>query len=152
MNIVLNSGEPILGFNGDYRWLSNFVPVPIEFDGVVYPSVEHAYVAAKCNDINDRYPILNMTAGQAKRYGRQIVVSELFTDTYKVSVMNAFLRQKFTTQPYMSLLIGTQGRYIEETNTWGDTFWGVCDGVGKNTLGCLIMQIRDELVDLSDYA
>ena len=37
-------------FKGDYRWLSNFEAVTITIDGNSYPSVEHAYMAAKCDD------------------------------------------------------------------------------------------------------
>jgi predicted NAD-dependent protein-ADP-ribosyltransferase YbiA (DUF1768 family) len=29
--------------------------------------------------------------------------------------------------------------------TWGDRFWGVCNGVGENMLGKLLMQVREEL-------
>ena len=35
-----------------------------------------------------------------------------------------------------------EGEIVEE-NTWGDTFWGVCKGVGENHLGKLLMEIRD---------
>jgi predicted NAD-dependent protein-ADP-ribosyltransferase YbiA (DUF1768 family) len=38
----------IQGFFGEYRWLSNFWPVKIHFEEKTYPSVEHAYQAAKC--------------------------------------------------------------------------------------------------------
>ncbi len=142
---MLNTGKPILGFQGEYRWLSNFVPVDIEFDDVIYPSVEHAYVAAKCNDICDRSPIQKMTAGQAKRYGKTMHLSPWF-ESSKISIMRGFLDQKFSKEPYRQLLIDTDGSYIEETNAWGDTFWGVCDGKGQNILGVLIMQIRSEIL------
>lgn len=32
-----------------------------------------------------------------------------------------------------------------EGNTWGDKFWGVCDGEGENHLGKLLMEVRAEL-------
>jgi predicted NAD-dependent protein-ADP-ribosyltransferase YbiA (DUF1768 family) len=37
----------IVSFDGKYEFLSNFAPVTIHFDGHEYPSVEHAYQAAK---------------------------------------------------------------------------------------------------------
>ena len=37
----------ITRFHGEYRFLSNFYPVKVEYDGVQYPTVEHAYQAAK---------------------------------------------------------------------------------------------------------
>ena len=44
------------------------------------------------------------------------------------------------------MLIGTGNMYIEETNNWGDTYWGVCNGVGKNVLGKLLMRVRKDIV------
>lgn len=40
----------ITSFKDKYRWLSNFWPAQIEFEGIKYPSVEHAYVASKTLD------------------------------------------------------------------------------------------------------
>lgn len=40
-------------------------------------------------------------------------------------------------------LLETGNKYLEETNWWGDTFWGKdLKGNGENTLGRLIMEIR----------
>ena len=60
--------------------------------------------------------------------------------------MRQFLIQKFEQEPYRQKLIETAGQYIEETNTWNDRFWGVCNGKGKNVLGVLIMDIRDDII------
>lgn len=135
---------PILEFQGEYRWLSNFAPVDIDFRGHVFPSVEHAYVAAKFGDTALIIPILDMTAGQAKRYGRNIVLPKNWHKD-KVAYMTDFLKQKYEQEPYRSKLIATGGVHIEEGNHWGDTFWGVCDGIGRNILGKTIMNIRLEL-------
>lgn len=36
-------------------------------------------------------------------------------------------------------------------NSWNDTFWGVCNGVGQDVLGKLLRSIKHGLVrDLSD--
>ncbi|MFM7853304.1 MAG: NADAR family protein [Flammeovirgaceae bacterium] len=42
----------ITEFQGEYRWLSNFAPVAVCMEGVVYPSVEHAYMSAKSDSID----------------------------------------------------------------------------------------------------
>lgn len=34
-------------FDGMYKFLSNFYMTPIEYEGLVYPSSEHAFQAAK---------------------------------------------------------------------------------------------------------
>ena len=37
---------------------------------------------------------------------------------------------------------------LVEDNAWGDTFWGRCNGIGKNHLGKILMVIREELRSL----
>lgn len=34
-----------------------------------------------------------------------------------------------------------------EKNTWGDTYFGVCNGVGENNLGKDLMSIRYRLLE-----
>ena len=46
-------------FHGVYRFLSNFWPAQVALDGIVYPTVEHAYVAAKTIDTIVRMEIKN---------------------------------------------------------------------------------------------
>jgi predicted NAD-dependent protein-ADP-ribosyltransferase YbiA (DUF1768 family) len=43
------------------------------------------------------------------------------------------------------LLIETGDKYLEETNHWKDKIWGVCDGVGKNWLGKILMDVRTQI-------
>src|SRR4051794_21773182 len=44
------TAEKIDSFEGQYRFLSNFFPAEVEFEGMTYPSVEHAYQSAKTTD------------------------------------------------------------------------------------------------------
>jgi ribA/ribD-fused uncharacterized protein len=138
----------ILEFQGQYRWLSNFAPCVVQWGGINYPSVEHAYQAAKLADdhanLRKRLEVLPMTAGQAKRWGRSIEIRADW-ERIKVDVMLNLLRQKFSTAAYKQRLLDTGNCLIQEGNWWGDTFWGVCRGKGENRLGFLIMQVRDEL-------
>jgi ribA/ribD-fused uncharacterized protein len=134
----------IKGFSGEFSWLSNFTAVEVEFDGDVFPSVEHAYVAAKTFDPVLRKQIKSLPANKAKRFGSKITLIPDW-DIIKLEVMMDLLRQKFKQEPFRSLLLATGDAYIEETNWWKDTFWGVCNGVGRNHLGKMIMEIRKEL-------
>lgn len=60
-------------FDNEYSFLSNFYPCGITFDNDVYPSVEHAFQAAKTNDKQEREKIRNAeTPGKAKRLGRKV--------------------------------------------------------------------------------
>jgi len=42
-------------------------------------------------------------------------------------------------------LLATGDVELIEGNTWHDTEWGVCNGIGKNKLGKILMRIREIL-------
>lgn len=140
------SGNIINSFKGQYSFLSNFYPVQVEIEGIVYPSVEHAYVAMKTMDIELRKQIsLVETAGKVKRMGRTLNIRSDW-DHIKLPVMFGLLRLKFQKPELKLLLISTGDSHLEEGNWWGDTFWGVCKGVGENNLGKLLMRVRQEII------
>jgi ribA/ribD-fused uncharacterized protein len=146
LHAALAAGEPccIEGFHGPFRFLSNFFPAAIEVDRIQYPTVEHAYQAAKCNNRVDRQTIAALPSpGAAKRAGGKLALREDWNEV-KVGVMAELLRLKFTTSHVElgDLLLATGDASLVEANTWGDTFWGVCHGAGENHLGRLLMQVR----------
>ena len=60
--------------------------------------------------------------------------------------MESLVREKFSQNlDLKNLLLTTNDTELVEANTWGDTFWGRCNGVGKNHLGLILMKIREEL-------
>lgn len=132
-------------FSGKYRFLSNFYPSPVFLDGVEYPTVEHAYQAAKTVDRAERETISSaLTPGKAKAKGKKVTLRYEW-DVIKLSVMYDLLKQKFERSHLLKqLLLDTGDEYLEEGNTWNDTYWGVCAGVGANQLGLLLMQVRNE--------
>ena len=81
----------ILSFHGEHRWLSNFWPAKVSLDGVVYPSVEHAYQAAKTEPVN-RSVFLRCTAAEAKRLGREVPMRADWGGA-KVAVMHSLVAQ-----------------------------------------------------------
>ena len=133
----------ISGFEGQYRFLSNFWMVPIEVGGMRIRSSEHAFQAAKSLDPEDWSMIQRYaTPGGAKRIGQHVPLRADWEDI-KLEAMEEILWAKFTQHPdLMRHLIMTRGMELIETNTWGDTYWGVCKGKGHNHLGKLLMKIR----------
>jgi ribA/ribD-fused uncharacterized protein len=133
-------------FKGAYKWLSNFYPVEIILDGITYPSVEHAYMSAKSESPAWKYfcSCDDNGAGVVKRRSRSLSLSEDW-DERKIDVMRTCLFQKFYKEPFRTWLLETGEAHIQEGNTWGDEFWGVClkTGKGKNQLGAMIMEIRE---------
>lgn len=136
----------IEGFKGEFRFLSNFWPVDVMFDGYKYPSVEHAYQSAKTFNIQQRKVIRGVISPvNAKRLGAA-VDKRLDWDDIKLDVMYDLVKQKFTNDLVLrDALLATGDAYIEETNYWHDHFWGVCDGIGHNHLGKILMKVRTEL-------
>lgn len=66
----------------------------------------------------------------------------------KLPIMEELLRIKFSgSEPFLTrALLDTRDSELIEGNTWNDEFWGVCNNVGENNLGKLLMKIREELV------
>jgi hypothetical protein len=129
-------------FKGSF--LSNFWPSAIIYEGVAYPSVENAYQAAKTLDKTARERIAAMTPGQAKKAGRLLHVRSDW-ESVKVGVMLILVRLKFQNVSLRERLLATGEQALIEGNSWGDTFWGVCDGKGRNMLGLILMSIRTEV-------
>jgi hypothetical protein len=133
-------------FNGEYRFLSNFWPAPLEYEGLTYPSSEAAYQAAKTLDPALRLPFTTMTPGKAKRSGKNLLLREDWKEV-NLQIMADILEIKFHTYPeLMEQLCDTYPGILVEGNTWGDTFWGVCKGEGENHLGRILMALRDRTI------
>lgn len=143
----------INNFDKEYRWLSNFYPCFVFFEGELYPTVEHAYQASKTNNQEIRKQILNLsTPGKAKRFTKNICIINNH-DKIKLRIMKDLLTQKFLTSDYLfEKLKETKNYKIIEENNWHDNYWGNClcekckNIVGKNNLGKLIMKIRDNKI------
>lgn len=132
-------------FRGEYRFLSNYHMADINFEGITYPSSENAFQAAKSLNENVRRRFTLLSCKEAKEYGRRV---ELRPDWEKVKddVMYTILRDKFTRHAELkALMLQTGDEKLVEGNTWGDTYWGVCNGVGKNKLGKILMRVRKEI-------
>ena len=138
-------GDRIDYFSGDYRFLSNFWPSEVNFNGVTYTTVEHGYQAAKTLSDSERLWIkASPTPGVAKRRGKEVTLREDW-EQVKLYVMETLLRLKFSDPELCFKLLLTGNAELIEGNTWGDTYWGVCRGRGSNNLGKLLMKIREVL-------
>lgn len=132
-------------FDGKYRFLSNFYPAPVTYEGMDYASVENAYQAAKTTDIEKRKEFQFIKASEAKRKGKVIALRPQW-NSMRISIMHELVLQKFTTYAHLKqMLLETGTEELAEGNWWGDTFWGTVNGVGENQLGKVLMQVREEL-------
>jgi hypothetical protein len=133
-------------FAGPYRFLSNFYPATVVFEGLTYPDVEHAYQSAKTLDMTERRRIAALpTPAEAKHAGEALKYRDDWP-RIKYQVMLTCVRDKFTRNPALRAeLRATGNAYLEEGNTWHDQIWGVYQGQGTNWLGKILMQVRGEL-------
>lgn len=139
----------IYNFHADgYDWLSNFYPAEFVWDGIIWPTSEHAYQAAKVLDRQTRLNISRLPfPGEAKKYGQLLPIDPDW-ESKKLDIMTSIVRAKFKQNPHLlDKLLATGEEKIEEGNNWGDTFWGVSpvgSDIGLNHLGEILMELRDE--------
>jgi ribA/ribD-fused uncharacterized protein len=142
----------ITSFQGDYRFLSNFWPCYIEWQQLVYPSLEHAYAASKTDDPAIKIMIRSCpTPGDAKEFlaDQNMGPSASWTIQKKLLVMEELLFLKFGGKETLltRALMATGSAELIEGNDWDDSFWGVCGGTGENNLGKLLMKVRGTLFE-----
>jgi ribA/ribD-fused uncharacterized protein len=132
----------INNFRGKYAFLSNFYSCSVEFCGMTFGSVESAYQAAKTDDMEERIKFTKYDSRTAKREGKKLKIRSQW-NSIKLTVMYNLLLRKFYDPELRQKLLDTGDEDLIEGNTWGDTYWGVCDGIGENHLGKLLMKVRE---------
>src|SRR5262249_50711082 len=132
----------------DFGQFSNFAPFPIDLDGQRWPTSEHYFQAQKFEDDAYRQKIRKVSSPmQAARLGRdrkQKLRREW--ESVKVGVMRRAVLAKFTQHEELrtQLLSTGEARIVEHTEN--DDYWGDGgDGSGKNMLGRILMEVREQL-------
>lgn len=116
-------------FQGEYFFLSNFYPASVWYDGHLYPTVEHAYQAAKTLLWHQRRQIQLLDAEQAniaKRLGKTVKLRPEWNEGLRDYVMLDLVRQKFAEVSKQELLRLTRTEELVEGNNWHDLYWGKC--------------------------
>lgn len=150
--------DNIKGFFGPYRWLSNFwiCPKGVEFDRNIYQSVENAYQAAKVLP-ECRADFLDVSPSVAKKLWERYPLVDKNAEEWsarRTAVMAGLVFSKFFRDVELrSKLLDTGTMYLEETNSWGDAFWGVAvkgttnkywsNRKSKNMLGGILSETRE---------
>lgn len=144
----------ITSFKDDYEFLSNFYPCKITIAGYTFPSVENAYQAMKCANLNDYGQFVNIGPAEAKKLGRKVQLRSDW-EQIKYNVMRQLLDLKFQDKVLLKMLQDTAPESIVEGNYWHDNYWGICqcdkckDKIKYNHLGELLQRKRN-LSGISD--
>lgn len=142
MKKVINS------FRGEYEFLSNFYICDVPYKGLIFRSSEAAFQSQKSLDPNAWKLFTNFDPQKSKMFGRRAPMTPTEIKNWKegraISVMEDVVYAKFIhNQVLMTKLLATGTAELIEGNTWDDTYWGVCNGVGENHLGKILMEVRD---------
>lgn len=141
------SQERVLFYEVLFYMFSNFSSFMVEFLGLLWPTAEHAYQAAKFTDPELREKIRNArSAHDAKKIARENdALKRPNWDSIKIPIMKEILRCKRDQHPYVKeSLMKTRGKILIEDSP-KDSFWGRGpDWKGHNHLGKLWMELRDE--------
>ena len=127
---------------------SNFAAFPVRLKGVEWPTTEHYFQAQKFAGTPHEEEVRGAgTPTIAARIGRDRS-RPLRPDweAVKDDVMREAVRAKFQQHPSLrSLLLSTGHAYLIE-HTRNDAYWGDGgDGTGKNMLGRILMEVREDL-------
>lgn len=137
--------KQITSFSNAYAFLSNFYFCPVEIDGLVFRSAEAAFQAQKTSDETEKKFFTGYSPALAKQRGRKLPLRSDW-EQIKLDVMYRVVSAKFTQNTQLAeCLLQTGDAELIEENSWGDTYWGRCNGQGENHLGIILMKVRDEL-------
>ena len=116
-----------------------------------FNSSEHIYQAAKSEDVAWAELIFKTQfPKKTKILARKLIpkthdLLEGFHEN-KIELMTWIVHEKFSQNKHLAEKLKSLGEMeLVETNYWNDTFWGVCNGVGYNHLGKILMKEKSFL-------
>lgn len=145
-------------FSSEHAWISNFYPVPVKIQDVVFNSSEQAFQYIKARRNNEpelAAQILKAKlAKEVKKISKGISILPQW-DMYKEEVMTRVIEAKFNQNELLARKLVETGskRLVEATM---DKYWAafatptsksIANGTwkGANRMGILLMELRNEL-------
>ncbi len=131
-----------------YGEFSNFAPAPITLKGTTWPTSEHYFQAQKFAGHPDEEAIRQAESpAKAAQMGRERTRPlRVDWETVKESVMREALYAKFTQHEGLREKLLATGDALLIEHTQHDAYWADGgDGSGKNRLGVLLMELREQL-------
>ena len=140
----------ITRFKDEYEFLDTFHIHPFIYNGVEYPTVQHAYQCSKCLDVKDAETILRYGPYDANKLGNIFHRKKNWSNA-KYNVMFEILFAKLSSQPFADKLIAT-GRQFQVDVQFNDkrAHWSYIPGMPYvgNYYGKLLMLVRYALTDM----
>ena len=148
MNTLEESAIRFYRVSEPYGEFSNFSPHEIRMSGKTWRTVEHYFQGQKFAGTESEREIREMkspmVAARAGRSRKRPLRKDW--ESVKLDVMRRAVLAKFTQHKDLGvLLLETGDRKIIE-HTANDSYWGDGgNGTGKNMLGIILMEVRDQL-------
>jgi ribA/ribD-fused uncharacterized protein len=126
----------------------------IELEGVVYPTVEHAYQCSRYTDQKIKNEILSarspVKAWEVSCKYKHLQIPEFKDSEYKIDIMKKLMKIKALQHDEVKKALMDSGdlEIVKKILTYpsGDGFWDIGeDGKGLNQMGRIWMEIRAEL-------
>ena len=131
------------------KWkdFSNLAPYKINLDGEEWESTEHYYQYKKYEKTDPEFALQIKNTKSPKEVKKLSLTNKNYApnwDEIKKDVLKKAALQKFTTHKNLeTLLLSTNNEELIEANP-DDYYWGEgADGTGQNTMGKILMEIRD---------
>ncbi len=135
-----------------YGVFSNLLWRPIEFEGEIFETAEHAYQAGKARKPEVKAWLMAApTPALLAMAAHGLYVWDINSDWSRVKFdrMRGVLRAKFTQhRDLLAILLSTRSARLIESATVDNAvnrLWGEVNGVGKNMLGEMLMELRTTL-------
>ncbi len=145
------------GFQGEFRFLSNFYPAQIVYtvagtENFTYPTSEHLYQVFKTLTLPRNEQkfwvekiLSNPSPFHAKKVAKKLPIETEAWNEIAYHCMSVTVFQKFHQNEHLkNLLLNTGSIELVEFNSWNDITWGVNieTGEGKNQLGKILTETR----------
>lgn len=158
MSVAGTKDKEILFYRANekpYGVFSNLFRRAIRFEGVEYPTAEHAYQAGKARKDAVRDWILSAPSPSLVAMAAHGLYTWDIAPNWsktKFARMKGVLMAKYTQhEDLKQLLLSTGNARLVESATVDNAvnrLWGEVNGLGKNMLGMLLMEVREEIRQL----
>ena len=137
-------------FTGKYEFLSNEFLAPVCFENQIYPSVAHAFQAARTSDTDLRSSIAKCADFQALYTLCEEMDNPADWQKQRLFVMERLIRDKFRrNRELQRRLLETGSKALINTYTdatvASNLFWGLVGPKGQNHVGNLLMKTRKDI-------
>ncbi len=141
--------DQIFFYPKEFYVFDNFTSFQVKWKGILWPTSEHAFQAAKFLDI-DQTIFRKIKNAKSAHDAQKIAIQ--YKDRrnknwskIKIEIMKDILRHKVNQHPYILRKLIESGDRIIIEDSWRDDEWGWGkDKDGENKLGKIWMEIRKE--------